>query len=177
MARKAQQEFSGEGFQKPGDCFGGALLKRGNPKCARPLESKLPIHLTLRATKSVLRLPKTYSLVNKLIYAVARKHGVKIYKLANVGNHLHLAIKIPKVGRWPAFIRELTGRIGLALKALMKGVSLWKFRPHTRIIHGWRKAFRTVKEYIELNQWEAKGFISRKDIKTLKDLRLIFDVS
>ncbi len=174
MARKAQQEFSGNGFKKPADCFGGALLK-GNPKGARPLESKLPIHLTLRATKSVLRLPKTYSTVNKLIYAVARKHGVKIYKLANVGNHLHLAIKIPKVGRWAAFIRELTGRIGLALKSRMGGIRLWKYRPHTRIIRGWRKAFSTVKEYIELNQWEAEGFISRKDIKTLKDLRLIFD--
>lgn len=40
--------------------------------------------------------------------------------------------------------------------------------------YGWKNAFRTVKDYIELNILEADGIISRKDIKTLQDLRLIF---
>ena len=62
MARRnLQQEFAGQGFTRPGDEFGGSLLK-GNPKRKRPLESKLPIHLTLRATKSSLRTPKTQTL-------------------------------------------------------------------------------------------------------------------
>lgn len=172
---KSQQEFTGQGFAKPGDSFGGEALK-GNARSARPLDSKLPIHLTLRATKSVLRTPKHFGIVERIISDVAKKHGVKIYKHANVGNHLHLAIKIPRVKRWAAFIRELTGRLGLALKKAMGGEKLWLFRPHTRIVRGWKKAFRIVKEYIELNRWEAEGFISRKDIRTLKDLRLIFDV-
>ncbi len=172
--RKRQQEFKGEGLQRPKDSFGGADLK-GNPKKARPLDSKLPIHLTLRATKSVLRTPKHFGIVERIISEVAKKHGVKIYKRANVGNHLHMAIKLPRVKRWAAFIRELTGRLGLALKGVMGGERLWAYRPHTRIVRGWKKAFGIVKEYIELNQREAEGFISRKDIKTLKDLRLIFD--
>lgn len=172
--RKSQQEFTGEGFKKPGDSFGGAALK-GNPKGARPLDSKMPIHLTLRATKSVLRTPKHFGVVGKIVTDVTKKHGVKIYKFANVGNHIHMAIKIPRVKRWAAFIRELTGRLGLALRAAMGGAKLWLYRPHTRIVRGWKKAFGIVKAYVELNQWEAEGFISRKDIKTLKELRLIFD--
>lgn len=172
--RKPQQEFLGEGFEKFSDSFGGTLLK-GNPKRARPLDSKFPIHLTLRSSKSVLRLPKAFGRVEEIIKVVAAKHGVKIYKMANVGNHLHFAIKIPHVRRWAAFIRELTGRLALALRDLLGGEKLWLFRPHTRIVRGWKKAFRTLKLYIDLNIWEAEGFISRKDIKTLKDLRAIFD--
>ncbi len=172
--RKVQYEFSGDGFKRHSDSFGGESLK-GHAKRARPLDSKLPIHLTLRATKSVLRMPKSFGVVEKIISEVARKHGVKIYKRANVGNHLHLAIKIPHVRRWASFIRELTGRLGLALRSLLGGAKLWLHRPHTRVIRGWKKAFAILKDYIELNEWEAEGFISRKDIKTLKDLRLIFD--
>ncbi len=171
--RTAQQEFKGEGFQRPQDSFGGEL--KSNPKTARPLDSRLPIHLTLRASKSILRTPKTFGIVEKLIQEVAKKHGVRIYKHANVGNHIHLVIKIPRVGRWAAFIRELTGRMALALRHLMDEQKLWLFRPHTRIVRGWKKAFEIVKEYITLNQWEAEGHISRKHIKNLKDMRAIFD--
>ncbi len=171
--RRVQQEFKGEGFEKKPDAFGGQLLK-GNAKSARPLHSKLPIHLTLRASKSVLRLPKKFAVVEKIITNVANKHGVKIFKRANVGNHLHLALKLPHVNRWAAFIRELTGRLGLALKDSLDGTKLWLHRPHTRIIRGWQKAFRILLDYIELNQWEGDGIISRKDIRTLKDLSKIF---
>jgi REP element-mobilizing transposase RayT len=168
--RKLQQEFKIKGFEKTENEFGGSLLK-GNPKKKRPLDSKLPIHLTLRAEKSVLRLPKVYGKVEKIVREVAKKYGVKIYKDANVGNHLHLAIKIRHVHDWAGFIRELTGRIALACQG-KKG--FWMYRPHTRIVRGWQKAFKIVLDYIYLNQIEAEGFISRKEIKTLRDYRLIF---
>lgn len=165
--RRAQQEFVGEGFGRATDSFGGASLK-GNPKGKRPLDSKFPIHLTLRATKSVLRLPKNFRLVEALVSSVARKHGVKIYKWANAGNHLHLVIKILHVRRWAAFIRELTGRLGLALRSSLAGKKLWLFRPHTRIVRGWKEAFGTVKKYVELNILEGENLISRWDGKRTK---------
>lgn len=173
--RKLQQEFTGKGFAKPGDSFGGALLK-GNPKRKRPLESKLPIHLTLRATKSTLRTPKTQILVAELVYGTAKKYGVTIYQFANVGNHLHVLIKISRVGRWSAFIRELTGRIAQVVSTAV-GLSgaFWLYRPHTRIVRGWNRAYKTAKLYVHLNWLQAEGFISRKDTKTLKDLRAFFD--
>ena len=171
--RAGQQSFLGTSFNKPKDSFGGSLLK-GNPKCKRPLDSKLPIQLTLRAGKSVLRLPKTLKTVNEIVYSTARKHGVKIYEYANVGNHLHALLKIMSLHTWAAFIRELTGRIAQIVGGLVAGGgSFWLYRPHTRIVRGWRKAFLTARQYIYLNQLEAEGFISRKEIKTLKDLRLV----
>jgi len=58
-----------------------------------------------------MRLPKTLNLVDDLVERICKKHGVKIYRYANVGNHLHLVIKILQRRRWNAFIRELAGRI------------------------------------------------------------------
>lgn len=168
-------EFQGSEFTKPKDSFGGELLK-GNPRKARPLDSKLPILLTLRAKKSVLRLPKTFGAVEAIIQKTAKKYGVTIYKDANVGNHLHLVIHVNK-WHWAKFIRELTGRIAQVLKDM--GIKIekgfWLYRPHTRIVRGWQKAFRIALDYVELNILEAEGFISRKDTKTLRDLRAIFD--
>ncbi len=162
---------------KPKDCFGGSLLKNSNAKTKRPLESKLPIHLVLRSKSSVLRLPKTFAKVNDCVGVIARKHGVRIYKYSNVGNHLHLLIKIVRVGAWAAFIRELSGRIAQVAQGLggqEKGRKFWTQRPFTRIVRGWREAFQIAKQYIALNELEANGFISRKETKSLKDLRMIF---
>ncbi len=175
MKRQVQHSFLGKEFIKPKDSFGGSLLK-GNPKGKRPLDSKLPIQLTLRAGKSVLRLPKTIGPVNEIIRTTAKKHGVRIYDSANVGNHIHAVLKISRLQSWAPFIRELTGRIAQVVGALANYKSdggFWLYRPHTRIIRGWQKAFHIAKKYIYLNRLEADGFVSRNEIKTLRDLRLV----
>jgi REP element-mobilizing transposase RayT len=176
VLRQTQLKF--EGFNKISDCFGGSLLKNSHAKTHRPLDSKLPIHLILRSVKGGMRLPKTFKLVNQTVDRVCKKHGVRLYQYANVGNHLHMLVKIPHVKRWASFIRELTGRIAQVaqgLKGPQTGLpNFWKQRPFTRIVRGWRRAFQTAKEYIHLNFLEAEGFISRAETKTLKDYRAIF---
>ena len=114
--------------------------------------------------------------VTAAVTQVCEKHGVTIYKRSNNGNHLHLLVKIPSRQRWSAFIRELTGRIAQEVKALMdnKGEKFWIYRPFTRIVRGWRRAFTIAKDYVHLNILEAEGFINRSDTKTLKDLRTIW---
>ncbi len=177
MTRRHKQfEFGGEGFGKPADKFGGSLLK-GNPKGKRPLATKLPIHLVMRSGKSVLRLPKTFGKVTEIINSTTRKYGVRIYESANVGNHVHLVIKISNLKLWAAFIRELSGRIAQVVGELVRrsaAEKFWLFRPFTRIVRGWQRAFKAVKEYVYLNQLEANGLISRKETKSLKDLSVIW---
>src|SRR5256885_229385 len=95
--KKAQLEF--EGFKKPNPAFGGSLLK-GNPKTKRPLASKLPIHLTLRARQGGMRNQERFTSVNRLVDQVASKYGVRIYEYANVGNHLHMVIKLTRIYLW-----------------------------------------------------------------------------
>ena len=176
MVRKPQQEFNILGMEKPKDRFGGSLLK-GNPKTRRPLESKLPIHLILRARVGGMRKPQAFVDVDRIIRKVAEKHGVTIYKYANVGNHLHLLIKIRNIPSWARFIRELTGRIAQFMREFLglTGESFWLVRPFTRIVRSWKTCFQIAKEYIQLNVLEAEGFINRRETKTLRDYRAIFD--
>lgn len=176
--RKAQLSFMGEGFARPNDCFGGSLLKNSNAKIKRPLDSKLPIHLVLKARRSGMRRPQAFACIDIIIKETAKKYGVKLYKYANVGNHLHLLIKIARLRRWSAFIRELTGRIAQAMQDLggqeKAQEKFWLFRPYTCLVQGWKKAFKTAKQYVYLNQLEAAGHISRQEITNLKVLRVIW---
>jgi len=141
----------------------------GGTKCHGKTQSPARIRRPRlhKAGRRVRRLPpqresKTQILVAELVYGTAKKYGVTIYKFANVGNHLHLLIKISRISRWAAFIRELTGRIAQVATAQL-GLSgrFW--------------LYRTAKMYVHLNWLQAEGFISRRETKTLKDLRAIFD--
>jgi REP element-mobilizing transposase RayT len=174
-----QLSFSGKLFDKPKDVFGGSLLKGNNPKGKRPLDSKMPILLTLRAEKSGMRKLGIFHKVNGQVYSIAKKHGVRVYSYSNVGNHLHLLIKIPRISRWAAFIRELTGQIAqLVLKIidLPKGLRFWKYRPHTRIVRGWKRAYKIAKEYVQLNELEASGSIDRRQTPNLRALRELLQI-
>ena len=151
-------------FGKINPAFGGSLLK-SHPKVARPLSAKNPIHLVLRADKSRFRLPKNFARANDCLEKTAKKHGVRVYQYANVGNHFHVILKILNRRQWAAFIRELTSR--LAYMAQIK----WPKRPFTRIVVGWRRAYQALKRYVQLNQLEGEGLISRIQLKKLKGLR------
>jgi REP element-mobilizing transposase RayT len=142
--------------------FGGSRLK-SHPKRARPLSTKEPIHLVLRSEKA--RGAHSFLRVSKESRAIfdktCAKRGVKIYKYANVGNHFHVVIRLGKRFSWNPFIRELTSR----LAALVKGpTQFWTGRPFTRILHGWGKNFRTAMGYVVLNQMEAAGFLTRREV-------------
>lgn len=159
-----------EGFKRK-TVFGGQLLK-GNARQARPIDSKLPLHLVLRSHGRVsMRGPKLYGRVHAIVEQITQKYGVTLYEWANVGNHLHFVIRVTKRQLWSAFIRELTGRIALAARSRGK---FWIYKPFTRVVHGWRQAFRQVKDYVTLNRHEAEGGIKRGDVKNLRELYAIW---
>lgn len=171
MRAKKQLEF--QQLRKPKDDFGGSLLK-GNPKGKRPLDSKLPILLTLRSVQGGMRLPKAFGKVEASVKRCAHKYGVRIYEWSNVGNHIHLLIKLPKRQAWAAFIRELTGEIASRMKEQFRTKGkFWMYRPHTRIVQGWRKAYQIAKSYVQLNELEAQGLTNRKELAHLKQLKEI----
>lgn len=178
MSKKSTQlKFAQKEFANLNSSFGGSLTEKSNPKTKRPLNSKRPIHLVLKANRSVLRLPKTYGRVSTLLSQKAQKYGVKIFKEANVGNHIHLVVQITNRRLWNGFIRDFTSRLAVEFRqmgVIVKSHKLWKHRPFTRIVEGWNKAFKSVINYVFLNQLEAEGKIDRKKIKTYKDLKLLW---
>ncbi len=82
--------------------------------------------------------------------------------------------EISKPELWRRFIREITGRIAqfaLKLGARYKSEGFWLHRPFTRLVRGWNRAYRVVKDYILLNRLESEGFIYRAVIRSVAELR------
>ncbi len=182
MPKKShQQEFRGQGFERPKDKFGGSLLK-GNPRGKRPIHSKLPIHLVMRSSHArgvmSMRHPVQFARVNEMVRDVARHYGVTIYEYANVGNQMHLLIRITNRQCWLKFIRALSGRLAQCLQNLsgpIQGIeNFWDHRPFTRIVRSWQRAYRSVKLYVQLNELEGAGEIRRGQREDLSRLRFEF---
>jgi hypothetical protein len=109
--------------------------------------------------------------VDKLVHETARKHGIRLYRYANVGNHLHLLVRTESARADPArrafraFIRELSGRVAALVTGARKTHPLerkfWDFLPYTRIV-SWGVDFRNLELYFIKNLFEAAGLLTRK---------------
>src|SRR5437868_9007060 len=152
--------------------FGGSLLE-GKRKAARPLSTKVPIHLILKSNGIPLSTNKTIkkcTLFNpgnrelkKIIRTYANKYQITIYDMALNWSHIHLAVRIPSRAAYLAFIRTLTAKLIFYLSKLKKQnlKGLFSLRPYTRIL-SWGRELKTVLDYIILNQLEARGIITRE---------------
>jgi REP element-mobilizing transposase RayT len=130
--------------------FGGSELK-GRRKSARPLDSKRPTHIILKATNPY-HLLRHRRIVNETIEQCSRKFGVRVYESAVQADHIHLGVKIPSRFLYRAWIRALTSIL------VRKVVGLkWHLRPYTKI-GSWGRQFNTLIQYIRANQ-ECGDFI------------------
>lgn len=144
--------------------FGGMLLK-GNAKCRRPLSTKNAIHLVLKSkvafgARSLLS-PRNAAAVESIIRKRAGRGGVRIYHFVNVGNHLHLVVRLGKQRSFPSFIRSVTGLIARhvlgAERGRARGVRFWQARPFTRIV-SWGRDYIRLRGYMAKN--EAQAFVA-----------------
>lgn len=154
-------------FQKNTTRCGGSHV-RSHLKTKRPLNPKLAIHLVLRAAhargKSSMFHRSHRQRIDNLIIRQAKHFGLKIYKYANVGNHLHLVAQTPSRESFNAFIRTITGLIARIISQRERGPakarmsqsntrqtnSFWEGRPFTRQVQVGRD-FNTVIRYVEKN--------------------------
>ena len=169
--RKTAKQLS---FFKPAPRqFGGSLLK-GNPKEQRPLSTKKPLHLVLKSKwafgdKSMLSRQNIKN-VDYIIRKQAKACGIKLYHLVNVGNHLHLVVKIEDRKLYRNFIRAVSGLIARqvlqkqrgpekaeAEGAAKKSKSFWLARPFTRIA-SWGRDYENLKKYMLKNLNQARRF-------------------
>lgn len=178
--------------------FGGALLKKSHAKKARPISTKQAMHVTLRSSqargeKSFLANRKRAAEINSKVHSLAKKYGIKIYRYANVGNHIHLLVRASYRRGFIAFLRSISGIIARIAMGVERGkvldtkeqalsqskaikmsqnqskesvMGFWDQRPWTRIL-SWATDFNNVKKYVEQNFSEAMGFIAYKPRKYL----------
>ena len=157
MRKPKQLSFFKEGPRQ----FGGKLLK-GNAKIRRPLSSKHAVHLVLKSefamgVRSMLRTENVKK-VDEIIRTQAADCAVTIYHLVNVGNHLHLVVRIKEVEAYPKFIRAITGLIARhvlgAERGSAKKLQFWIARPFTRLV-SWGRDWTYLNGYMIKNALQS----------------------
>lgn len=114
--------------------------------------------------------PKYCDPIHHFTGKMAKRWGIRLYRYANVGNHIHLLVRVPSRAVWQRFLRELTGGIALIVTGARKGSALqrnesgrgfWDHLAFTRIVHFGRD-FRTMGRYLIKNLFEAAGVPMKK---------------
>ena len=164
---------------------GGELRKKKNGRGQRPLSSKEPLHVVFKVVPFQLRLkslraPRSFKLILEIVEKYARHFTVKIEQRSVQKDHIHLLIRTSRRKHYHHFFRVVAGQIaqrfekaGLLTGAqVVEGITangnpnqkvtdtpkLWKYRPFSRVVRGW-KSYKTVRNYIQLNEKEATGAI------------------
>jgi REP element-mobilizing transposase RayT len=113
--------------------YGGILLKtRAGRRRGRPLSTKETMHLVLRSSKAKgdwsFRRSRNAAQINRIIDKFSFRYGVRVISMANVGNHLHLQIKLSNRFSYRPFIRAVTGAIAMAIT----GRNRWSLEGNSR---------------------------------------------
>lgn len=170
------------GRSKSGDrVFGGSLLE-GRRKSSRPLSRKHVIHLVMKSSQargpqSFLR-PRLSRMVSEVFRRQAKLAKVTILDFVNVGNHLHVTVRIHDRERYKQFVRATAGLI--ARKSLEKErgpaakearlerikktnsnkAGFWDYRPFTRIVY-WGREVHTMMSYLEKNKKQSEVLLEK----------------
>jgi REP element-mobilizing transposase RayT len=106
--------------------YGGDLLRtRIGRAHARPIDTHNSMHLVLRSTKATgdwsFWRGENKVKIQRIVTKFSLKYGVKVFSMANVGNHIHFHIKLSNRYTYKPFIRALTSAIAMAVT----GASRW----------------------------------------------------
>ena len=147
----------------------GGSLSLGKRKTARPIDPKQTIHIVLRSSRargewSMLN-PRRQDQVDGTVRKISRRHGIRLYRYANVGNHLHLLVKTPSRKAFQAFLRDLAGTISILMTRAKKTAPLqgrfWDTLAYTRIV-SWGREFKNLELYFIKNLFEAAGLLGHE---------------
>jgi REP element-mobilizing transposase RayT len=107
---------------------GGAKTK-GRRKKKRPLSTKHAIHLVLKSKKAVGQHSffKHQQSIHRILNKYANKCGVQIKDSVNMGNHIHLKIKIADRKLFQNFLRTVTALISRQVTKATKNKKFGKF--------------------------------------------------
>jgi putative transposase len=162
--------------------YGGLLRQKQAGRKARPLSSKNSIHLIFKANREYIRggfrTHRRFQLLHAIVQKYSRHFWVRIEQISIQGDHIHILIRCYRRSKYLDFFRVVAGQIaqrfqqeGLMIrhhamtdtprngeKVARTQVKLWKYRPFTRVVVGW-KAYKTVRDYVQLNEQEILGKI------------------
>jgi REP element-mobilizing transposase RayT len=162
--------FKTESFRDLNRRAHGGDLRIGKRKLARPFDPKKPLHVVLRSTRaqgewSMLKT-RNEKKIRDLVFREARRAGVRVYRFANAGNHLHILLKADRRRSLARFLRITAGLIARLITGAKKGAAtsekgalrkFWDRLAYSRIVE-WGKEFHRVSDYLVVNELEGLGW-------------------
>ena len=198
--RNKNHNFQQRSFLKTHGKFqhshGGTLRQKRLGRKFRPLSKKAPIHLVFKAHRKLLkensfRGTRSFLLIQRLIKRYAARFYIRIEQCSIQADHIHLLVRCSERFFYQAFFRVLAGQIAQCLqkenllKLILSEVTdtpqkLWMYRPFSRIVKSY-KGLRIVKNYIQLNEQEARGRIRYNPRRlaglSLQDWKILWSTS
>lgn len=153
-------------FKDEPKAYGGELFKkRKGRRGPRPLDTKNSMHLVLRSSHAKggwsFRAGDNPKKVERILKKFSAKYAVRVLSVANVGNHLHLHIRLGNRYGYKPFIRAVTAAVAMAITGMSRWkkvkIKFWDLRPYTRVVLG-KQAWVHLTKYIRLNQMEGMGY-------------------
>lgn len=155
--------------KKYGRTTHGGVITKGKRKEFRPLSTKKTIHLVLKSDKAKgahsFLTHKNKPMIETILKEKSQKFGVKIAEHANVGNHIHLKLRIRSREGFQKFLKAVTCLIARKVTGAKKGQKFgpfWQGLAFTRVL---TSAFEELqlKGYIEANRRQARlGYRERQ---------------
>jgi REP element-mobilizing transposase RayT len=140
----------------------GGLAAKGCRKLERPLSTKKWIHLVLKSDKAKGRLSfltaRNQALIRTILREKSKKFGIKIADGANVGNHIHLKLKIQDRESFQRFLKAITCLIARQITGARRGKKFgrfWQGLAFTRVLTSAMEELH-LRGYIKANRIEAR---------------------
>lgn len=156
-------------FLPPTESAHGGDLRPNKRKILRPIDTKRPMHVTLKSTRAhgewSMLSKRNRARIASLMITTSERYGVKVHRFENVGNHLHLLISVKSRRQFQTFLRVFSGQVVFLVTGARKGNSVgrfWDKLAWSRIVN-WGKDFLNVCNYFFKNGWESFGF-PRKEV-------------
>jgi len=161
MESKQQSFFDKETKKRYSRTQHGGTPSKGHRKLERPLGKRNWIHLVLKSDKAVGKMSflgaQNKIAVEKILKDKARKFGVSIADQANVGNHIHLKIRITSREGFQRFLKSVTALIARKMTGARKGKPFgrfWQGLAFTRVLKSYTEELN-LKGYFYANRSEA----------------------
>jgi REP element-mobilizing transposase RayT len=142
----------------------------GKRKSKRPFDPKQALHVVLRSSKAHGKLSmlssKRAAAIQAFLNKTSRRWNVRIYRYANVGNHLHLLVRSKSRAEWQGFIRDFSGNVAILITGAKKGLSFgmdlsvrkfWDQLVFTRIV-------KFGKDFVRAGSYLLKNWIQGREV-------------
>lgn len=147
---------------------GGTVRCQRKGRRYRPLSSRHPLHLVLKLhpqRRISLRQRKHWSLIYTLMKRYGRRFKVSTQQCSIQNNHIHILVSANRRSDFQSFFRVFAGQIAQQIlgKNLNSG-PFWQHRLWTCVVRT-QSYLVTVKNYIRLNEQEARGRIKYSKLR------------